>query len=388
MQIITILLMLAVLTGKSFCQTLPNANPATSASPFITTTGKSTSGTATRPAPEKPFAGIADIYDAVPEEILPKEPGSWTDVKISAANDVLADKVKGRIGQFTFSIEQGTIQMAQPRGREPVRWMLAASEQRIGTRAFSLSCACSNDLKLQLARLNVGDRVVVSAIIIDAHFERRAESVPIVIHGDVIRIVSVANAAQGTSIAATQPASREAIVAKFFGAGLQGSKIVIIIDHSGSMLDSFDFVKAEAKRAIDALDSTQSIAVVMVSDRAEFAGDAKLQLARPDVKKKIADAIGRVQAEGQNDQLLAPFQSAFERAFALKPGRIVFLTDGRFDERLAGIVRKLNTNRAVTVDTVAFIQEEADFKEQMVSLAKDNGGEYHFVGEAELKIGH
>jgi hypothetical protein len=82
----------------------------------------------------------------------------------------------------------------------------------------------------------------------------------------------------------------------------------------------------------------QFFAVVMVSDRVVNIGPGQLQRATPENKKGFSVALKDARPEGANDDLLAPFQMAFERAFAMKPQLIYFLTDGRFGEGLNRVV--------------------------------------------------
>jgi len=177
---------------------------------------------------------------------------------------------------------------------------------------------------------------------------------------------------------ATQPQ------AKFFEAGLQAASVVLIIDHSGSMLDNFSFVTSEATSAVKALSPTQYFAVVMVSDRVTTIGPETLQRATPDAKAAFFDAIRNERAEGQNDDLLAPFQKAFELAFRMKPATIVFLTDGRFGGALPTVIKGLNEGKRVRIDTIALASEDPEYRDRLAEIAKDNGGEFRFVPEHDL----
>jgi hypothetical protein len=170
----------------------------------------------------------------------------------------------------------------------------------------------------------------------------------------------------------------------FYGTGGNAVRIVYILDHSGSMLDNFGFLREEAKRSVGRLVPLQYFSVILVSDRVTFAGASGMTRALPDAKKAFSTAIDKERAEGQNDDLLAPFQQAFEKAFAQKPDLIYFLTDGRFNDRLPAIVTGLNKDKKVHINTIAFVTEEPSYKGQLEQLAKDNGGSYKFIPEKEL----
>ena len=170
----------------------------------------------------------------------------------------------------------------------------------------------------------------------------------------------------------------------FYGTGGNATRIVYILDHSGSMLDNFDFLRLEAIKSVDRLVPLQSFAVVLVSDHVSMAGPAQLTVALPEAKKQFGDALKKERAEGQNDNLLGPFEQAFNRAFAMRPQLIYFLTDGRFGDGLIEKVNVLNKDKKVHINTIAFVTEEPGYKEQLEQLAKDNGGSYKFIPERDL----
>ncbi|MCL2641095.1 MAG: VWA domain-containing protein [Phycisphaerales bacterium] len=171
---------------------------------------------------------------------------------------------------------------------------------------------------------------------------------------------------------------------KFYGISDSAKKIVYVLDHSGSMLDTFDFMRTEAIRSVNALTPEQSFGVVMFSER-ESVIYPKLQAATPEVKKDFATKMQMYRAQGMNDDLLDPSLKALEVAFKLQPEVIYFLTDGRFDPRLIDVVtKKLNKNKKIRVNTVAFVLNDAISEEQLKDLAKQNGGAYAFVAEQDL----
>jgi hypothetical protein len=169
----------------------------------------------------------------------------------------------------------------------------------------------------------------------------------------------------------------------FFGNGGRGMKIVYILDHSGSMLDNFDFLRQEAIRSVGKLIPVQKFSVVMVSEVAVTIYPT-LQNATPTIQRDFATKLGTFRAQGQNDDLLEPFQEAFEKAFAMKPDLIYFLTDGHFDPRLTAVVDKLNVGKRVQVNTLAFINKEPSYEDQLKDMAKSNKGSYKFVSEKDL----
>jgi len=170
----------------------------------------------------------------------------------------------------------------------------------------------------------------------------------------------------------------------FYGTGGNATRIVYILDCSGSMLDNFDFLKKQAQKSINNLVPLQGVAVIMVSDKATALGSGSLQRADSETKKQLTEEVAKQIAEGANDNLLTPFHNAFNRAFSMKPELIYFLTDGKFGDGLLGKVNQLNRDKKVHINTIAFVTEEPAYKQQLEQLAKENGGSYKFIREADV----
>ena len=170
----------------------------------------------------------------------------------------------------------------------------------------------------------------------------------------------------------------------FYGTGGNATRVVYILDHSGSMLDNFSFLREQAIKSVGNLSANQFFAVILVSDRVTFVGPAQLQRALPEAKKQFADLLQKEVAEGANDGLLGPFEQAFSRAFAMNPELVYFLTDGKFGDGLIGKVAEFNKERRVHVNTIAFVTEEPLYKGQLQQLAQENGGTYKFVPQKDV----
>ncbi|MCL2646531.1 MAG: VWA domain-containing protein [Phycisphaerales bacterium] len=170
---------------------------------------------------------------------------------------------------------------------------------------------------------------------------------------------------------------------KFYGLSDSAHKIVFVLDHSGSMLDTFDFLRQETIRSVNALNPSQSFSVVMLSERATVIY-SQLQRATLEVKKDFASKLQEFRAQGMAECVLEPFQESFENAFAMRPEVIYFLTDGRFDPRLFDVVAKLNKDKKVRVNTLGFVTNDPISEDQLKELAKKNGGFYRFVEEKDL----
>lgn len=169
-----------------------------------------------------------------------------------------------------------------------------------------------------------------------------------------------------------------------FATGRPSMKTVYLLDHSGSMLDTFDFLRNEVKKRISSQQAIQKYSVIMFSEDVEVLGADRLLPATNENKRDLALKMDGIRAQGKNDDLLEPFQKGFEKAFAMKPETIVFLTDGAFDPQLVPIVKALNKDGKVHVSTIAYVRISPDAELNLKKIAADNGGRYKFVSEQDL----
>jgi hypothetical protein len=159
----------------------------------------------------------------------------------------------------------------------------------------------------------------------------------------------------------------------------EAAKIVYVVDRSGSMSDSLDYVKMELKRSLRELGPDKQFNVIFFSSGPALEMPARrLVTATEDHKRQAYAFIDDVIAQGETDPA-----EALQRAFAVKPDVIFFLTDGEFDKTIVDEVKRANAGKRVVVNTIAFIYKygEALLKQ----IAADNGGNYKFVAEADLE---
>ena len=166
----------------------------------------------------------------------------------------------------------------------------------------------------------------------------------------------------------------------FFGVGAADGpgKIVYVLDRSGSMTDSMDYVKFELKQAIGELGEEKEFHVIFYSSGPPVEMPTRRLVEATERNKQLAfEFIDGVIPQGETDP-----SKAIERAFAAKPDTICLLTDGEFDPSNVDLVRRLNAERKVSVHTLCFLYKlgEAVLKE----IARENGGTYTFVSEKDL----
>jgi hypothetical protein len=161
------------------------------------------------------------------------------------------------------------------------------------------------------------------------------------------------------------------------GIGTAGN-VVYVVDRSGSMTDSIELVKAELKRSIGELEDETAFHVIFYSSGPPSELPTRRLVYATERNKLLAyEFIDAVIAAGGTD----PSQ-AVERAFAVKPDIIYFLTDGEFDRRIVDLVRQRNLGGKVKVYTIGFLYEDPD--RLLREIARQNGGQYKFISEADL----
>ena len=164
----------------------------------------------------------------------------------------------------------------------------------------------------------------------------------------------------------------------FFGAGGEARKIVYVVDRSGSMTDSIDYVKFELKRSIGELGEEKEFHVIFYSSGPPVEMPTRRLVNATDRNKQLAfEFIDGVIPQGETDP-----SKALERAFDVKPELIYLLTDGEFDKAIVGLVKKQNAGGQVTVHTIGFLYRMGE--QVLKQIAEENEGNYKFVSEKDL----
>jgi phage FluMu protein Com len=157
------------------------------------------------------------------------------------------------------------------------------------------------------------------------------------------------------------------------------AKIVYIVDRSGSMSDSFMYVKRELIRAIGGLSGGNEFHVIFYSDGPGIEMPTRRLLPATAANKQLAyDFIGEIYPGGGTDP-----SEALNRAFRLRPDVIFLLSDGEFAPEIRGQIRTLNRDKRVTVHTICFLYTIGE--QTLIEIARDNGGTYKYIGPQWLK---
>jgi len=160
--------------------------------------------------------------------------------------------------------------------------------------------------------------------------------------------------------------------------GVETRGIVYVIDCSGSMTDGIGYVTFELKRSVGELSEYREFHIIFYSSGPPLEMPARRLVKATEANKKLAfEFIDGIIAEGETDPT-----EAIERAFAVKPNIIYFLTDSEFDRTIIDLVKRLNADANVTVHTIAFLCREGE--SVLKDIAEQNGGNCKFVSEKDL----
>jgi hypothetical protein len=179
--------------------------------------------------------------------------------------------------------------------------------------------------------------------------------------------------------------------ANFVGISGNARRVVYICDATGTMLGiKFDLLQKQLYKAIDILKPIQGFNVIFFRGGDSDAEWAKpfadeLIVANPQNKQKVRQYIEGMTELGKGTNPLP----ALRQAFAQKPQLIYFLTDGQFDnvvgyDQVLAEVRKLNPDKSVKINTIAFMSEDAKAEEALQKMARENGGRFVKVSDRDL----
>jgi len=167
----------------------------------------------------------------------------------------------------------------------------------------------------------------------------------------------------------------------FFGLGkrARGARnIVYVVDRSGSMVPTFEAVRREMRSSIEQLRRSQRFHVVFFNTGQPLENTPKkLVPATTSQKEQLLTFLDAVQPEGGTEPI-----PAMERAFAVRPDLIYFLTDGDFDPNLIEKLREWNKDKKVRIFTIAYVSQAG--RALLEQIAREHNGEFKYVSEQEI----
>jgi hypothetical protein len=163
--------------------------------------------------------------------------------------------------------------------------------------------------------------------------------------------------------------------------GHRVGKIVFLCDSSGSMMNKFDALRVELRKAVDRLQPVQQFDIIFFSEDRYIALDNQLQNALPETKRKAYDMVEKISPHSTSNPI-----PGIRAAFAANPEVIFMLTDGDFpnNQEVRDEIKKLSAGKKVIVNTIAFFDRGEDYEKLLKQIADDTRGTFRFVTEQEL----
>ncbi len=171
----------------------------------------------------------------------------------------------------------------------------------------------------------------------------------------------------------------------FYGSGGNAHHVVFVIDRSGSMIDTFDFVRNAMGRSISRLKEVQDFHIIMFAagPPIEF-GQRRLVPATREYKLQAARFLKKIHTRGRTNPI-----PALLRAFDVldksnkRPGKLIYLlTDGEFpdNEKVLAAIRARNRDHKVLINTYLYggdvAQQHPEAVKVMQTIARENGGRF------------
>ncbi|MCX5670660.1 MAG: VWA domain-containing protein [Planctomycetota bacterium] len=205
----------------------------------------------------------------------------------------------------------------------------------------------------------------------------------------------LATAPPEASPPASQPAAPPAVAqpagppTTFFGSGSRADHVCYVIDRSGSMIDTFQFVRQEMLISISRLRPSQDFHVLLFAEaNPKELMHRRLVPASDRYKQDVADFLDSIRAEGKTDPIPALLRAfdVLAKADASKPGKVIYLlTDGVFPDSQAVLqaIRARNADKGVIIHTFLYGNKPPEAEKVMKDIAAENGGKYKFVSADE-----
>lgn len=168
----------------------------------------------------------------------------------------------------------------------------------------------------------------------------------------------------------------------FMGVSGNAMKVVYLCDSSGSMMNKFDTLRQELRKAADTLKPIQSFDIIFFSEDNYLALDKNLLLATPEAKRKAYEFLDKTAPHGSSDPI-----PGLKACFATQPQLIYMLTDGDFpnNNQVIEEIRRLNKDRKVKINTIAFAERGEQYEKMLKQISDENGGLFKFVSDQDLR---
>ena len=190
----------------------------------------------------------------------------------------------------------------------------------------------------------------------------------------------------------TTTGAGQGVAAKFYGAGGNATRIIYVVDASGSLIDTLPFVIRELKRSIGELSPKQKFTVIFFQGGTAIEAPPRgWKQATDDMREHVADWItlsaGNVIPRGSTNPL-----PALRLAMRYQPQLLFILSDnitgrGRYEvdrDRLLNMLQQANPRGQIKINTIQFLYP--DPLNTLEKIAEQHGGIYKFIQESDLGL--
>jgi len=169
---------------------------------------------------------------------------------------------------------------------------------------------------------------------------------------------------------------------EFFGLGgsaREAKRIVYVVDRSGSMLDTFVYVRQELKRSVGGLRRSQKFHVIFFNEGPPLESPPRdLVSAIGGRKEAFFEFLKSVGPSGGTEP-----EAAVRRALSLRPDLVYLLSDGiDFDPSLLDRLTLWNKDVNARFYTIAYIDQAG--RRILEAIARQTNGDFTFVSEYDL----
>ena len=176
-----------------------------------------------------------------------------------------------------------------------------------------------------------------------------------------------------------------------FGSTSNLQSVVYVCDASGSMFSGSgedtrgrsDELERELKNSIASLNAGQTFGVLFFNQgQPQALNNGDLRAATRNFKRAANDFIDTINYTGDTQPL-----PALELAFRQEPQLVYLLTDGAFTtpaDEVLDRLRALNPDRRVRVNTILFLNNDAQVEAVLRQIAEEHGGTFRQVSRDDL----
>jgi DNA-directed RNA polymerase subunit RPC12/RpoP len=204
-----------------------------------------------------------------------------------------------------------------------------------------------------------------------------------------VGMMGITGASAGTGELGIAAASGGGPRSNFFGSGGNAYYVVYVVDRSGSMIDTFDFVRHEMIVSISRLVPEQQFHVILFAAGQPMEKTPKyLTPADTTYKVKAAEFLDEARPQGSTNPI-----PALQRAFSVlgdasggKIGKLIYLlTDGDFpdNDKVLSMISSANRSKDVHINTYLYGHRGPSATDVMRRIAGDNGGVFTVVDRQE-----